>query len=291
MSLELFRTTNIDWLGKKWFFLGFSLIFSVAGVLSILFWHHIPLGVDFKGGTQIRVAFSQTPNEDQLRQAMDRAGVHNALIQRVSDPSGHAANKVIIALPESTDQSHDVGRQSVENALAANYHGSATVEQVEIVGPTAGKQLQKQAWLATMYSLIGMLIWSLQFDESGDNPYRNRSNPNIDWLFDERHHRRLRPYSRESGAFAERIASRCGQSEHQSDAEPDRHLVWANVFDRDVVISIWRRGVAWVFVRPCGWDFDWNVLVDCGSGTDAGGVPGLAGEAGQGRLAAGGKTG
>jgi preprotein translocase subunit SecF len=161
VSLELFRTTNIDWLGKKWYFLGFSLIFSVAGVLSILFWHHIPLGVDFKGGTQIRVAFSQTPNEEQIRQAMNRAGVHNASIQRVSDPSGHAANKVIIALPESTatDQSHDAGRMAVENALAANYHDKATVEQVEIVGPTAGKQLQRQAWLATLYSLIGMLIY------------------------------------------------------------------------------------------------------------------------------------
>jgi preprotein translocase subunit SecF len=161
VSLELFRTTNIDWLGKKWFFLGFSLIFSVAGVLSILFWHHIPLGVDFKGGTQIRVAFNQTPNEDQIRQAMDRGGVRNASIQRVSDPSGHAANKVIIALPESTatDQSHDAGRVAVENALAANYHDKATIEQVEIVGPTAGKQLQRQAWLATLYSLIGMLIY------------------------------------------------------------------------------------------------------------------------------------
>ncbi|WP_260735983.1 protein translocase subunit SecF [Tunturiibacter lichenicola] len=160
--MELFRTTNIDWLGKKWYFLGFSLIFSVLGVMSILFWHHIPLGVDFKGGTQVRVAFDQTPNEDHIRQAMDRAGVRDARIQRVSDPSGHAANKVIIALPESTatDQSHDAGRQSVETALNANYHDSAfTIEQVEIVGPTAGKQLQKQAWLATLYSLIGMLIY------------------------------------------------------------------------------------------------------------------------------------
>jgi preprotein translocase subunit SecF len=162
VSLELFKKTNIDWLGAKWYFLGFSLIFSVAGILSILFWHHIPLGVDFKGGTQIRVAFDQTPNEDHIRQAMDRAGVRDARIQRVSDPSGHAANKVIIALPESTasDTSHDAGRQSVESALSANYHDSAfTVEQVEIVGPTAGKQLQKQAWLATLYSLIGMLIY------------------------------------------------------------------------------------------------------------------------------------
>jgi preprotein translocase subunit SecF len=160
VSLELFRTTNIDWLGKKWYFLGFSLIFSVAGVLSMLFWHGIPKGVDFKGGTQIRVAFDQTPNEDHLRQAMDSAGVRDFTIQRVSDPSGHAANKVIISLPESGDQSHDVGRQSIERALASNYHDSAfTIEQIEIVGPTAGKQLQKQAALATLYSLIGMLVY------------------------------------------------------------------------------------------------------------------------------------
>jgi preprotein translocase subunit SecF len=160
--VELFRTTNIDWLGKKWYFLGFSLIFSVAGVLSMLFWHGIPRGVDFTGGTQIRVAFDQVPNEDHIRQAMDAAGVHNASIQRVSDPSGHAANKVIIALPISsaTDQQHDAGREAVENALATNYHDSkATIEQVEIVGPTAGKQLQKQAMLATLYSLIGMLVY------------------------------------------------------------------------------------------------------------------------------------
>ena len=158
--MELFRSTNIDWLGKKWYFLGFSLIFSVLGLLSILFWHHIPLGVDFKGGTQIRVAFAQTPNEDHIRQAMDRAGVRDFRIQRISDPSGHAANKIIVALPEAADTSHDAGRQQVEGALSTNYHDSAfTIEQVEIVGPTAGRQLQKQALLATIYSLIGMLIY------------------------------------------------------------------------------------------------------------------------------------
>jgi preprotein translocase subunit SecF len=162
LNVELFRTTNIDWLGKKWYFLGFSLIFSVAGLLSILFWHHIPLGVDFKGGTQVRVAFTQTPNEDHVRQAIDRAGVHGFTIQRISDPSGNAANKVIIAMPQSsaTDAAHDAGRQNVEDALNANYHDSGfAIESVDIVGPTAGKALQKQALWATVYSLIGMLIY------------------------------------------------------------------------------------------------------------------------------------
>jgi len=160
--VELFHNPNIDWLGKKWYFLAFSLVFSIAGILSMAFWHHIPLGVDFKGGTQIRVDFNQSPNEDHIRHAMDVAGVRDVTIQRVSDPSGHAANKVIISLPESTatDTAHDAGREAVENALSANYHDSGfTIEQVQIVGPTAGKQLQEQAIQATLYSLLGMLIY------------------------------------------------------------------------------------------------------------------------------------
>lgn len=160
--MELFRDVNVDWLGKKWYFLGLSLIFSVLGIVSMLFWHHIPLGVDFKGGTQIRVRFAGTPNEDHIRQALDQAGVHDFRVQRISDASGQGANQVIVALPETTasDAAHDQGRLSVSNALSANYHDSGfAVEQVDIVGPTAGRQLQKQAAWATLYSLIGMLVY------------------------------------------------------------------------------------------------------------------------------------
>jgi len=160
--VELFRNANIDWLGKKWYFLGFSLIFSVAGVLSMLFWHGIPKGVDFKGGTMVYVKFDSTPNEDHIRQAMDASGVHGARITRISDAFGKSANEEVIALPESAtaDANHDAGRAQVLAALGANYHDSAfTVQQVEIVGPTAGKQLQHEAWYATAYSLMGMLVY------------------------------------------------------------------------------------------------------------------------------------
>ena len=160
--MELFRSANVDWLGKKWYFLGFSLVFSVAGVLSMLFWHGIPRGVDFKGGTFVYVKFDANPNEDHIRHAIDLAGIHDAGIQRISGSLGQAANEAVIALPESSaaDASHDAGRAAVVAALTANYHDSAfEVQQVAIVGPTAGKQLQKQASLATLYSLLGMLIY------------------------------------------------------------------------------------------------------------------------------------
>ena len=156
--MELFRNTNIDWLGKKWYFLGFSLIFSIAGLLSILFWNHIPLGVDFKGGTQVKVSFPSQPNEDHLRTAMDNAGVKDFTIQRLT---GGGGNEIVITLPETrSDAGHDTPRQAVVNALTTNYKDSGfNIEDAYTVGPTAGKQLQKQAILATVYSLIGMLIY------------------------------------------------------------------------------------------------------------------------------------
>jgi len=57
--------------------------FSVAGILSIAFWHGLPLGVDFRGGTLVYVEVHQPArNDDQIRAAMERAGVKDARIQR-----------------------------------------------------------------------------------------------------------------------------------------------------------------------------------------------------------------
>ena len=95
--MELFKSTNIDFLGKKWYFLGFSLIFSIAGVLSIAFWHHIPLGVDFKGGTLVDVKFAGAPDYNKVRRAVDDSGYHDAEIQRLG---AAAQNELIIRLPQ-----------------------------------------------------------------------------------------------------------------------------------------------------------------------------------------------
>jgi len=160
--VELFRNATIDWLGKKWYFLSFSLIFSVAGVLSMLLWHGIPRGVDFKGGTQITFEFATTPNEDHIRAALDAAHIREYSIQRISEIGGAMGTKEIVSLPQSSaqDNAHDQGRAEVEAALTAGYHDSSfSVQQVDIVGPTAGKQLTKQAGWAVLWSLLGMLVY------------------------------------------------------------------------------------------------------------------------------------
>jgi preprotein translocase subunit SecF len=117
--LEFFRNTNIDFLGKKWYFLAFSLVFSVAGLFSMLFWHHIPYGVDFRGGTLVYVKFSHTPDDNALRAALDRAGLHNFKLQRYDVPS---TNEELIDLDvqETSDQSLDQGKLKIINTLETN---------------------------------------------------------------------------------------------------------------------------------------------------------------------------
>jgi preprotein translocase subunit SecF len=117
--VEFFRNPNIDFLGKKWYLLALSLVFSVAGVLSMLFWHGIPLGVDFRGGTLVYIKFSHAPDDNAIRAAMDRAGLHNARIQRYGAAPN---NEVLIALEEkeTNEQALDRGKTQIINALESN---------------------------------------------------------------------------------------------------------------------------------------------------------------------------
>ena len=114
--MEFFRNTNIDFLGKKWYFLAFSLIFSVAGICSMLFWHHIPLGVEFRGGTLVYVKFAQTPNLDQIRHELDRAGLKDPKIQNFGPASD---NEVLVdlGLQETSESALDKGKNTIIAAL------------------------------------------------------------------------------------------------------------------------------------------------------------------------------
>ena len=117
--MEFFKNANIDFLGKKWYFIAFSLIFSVAGLLSMGFGHGIPLDIDFRGGTQVSVKFSHTPDVSAVHQTMDRIGYHDARIRTLG---GAGSNELLIDLPQqqSGTQALDQGKQQIINALRTN---------------------------------------------------------------------------------------------------------------------------------------------------------------------------
>ncbi len=118
--MEFFKDTNIDFLGKKWYFLTFSLIFSVAGLLSMAFWHGIPLGVDFRGGTLVYVKYAHTPDVSAIHAELDRAGLKNARVQAYDQI--HNSNEVLIALDiqETSEQALDKGKTQIIQALESS---------------------------------------------------------------------------------------------------------------------------------------------------------------------------
>lgn len=137
--MELFRNTNIDFLGKKWYFLAFSLVFSVAGLLSIFFWHGIPFGVDFKGGTLVYVKFASTPDLNHIRSAMDRAGLKDPKIQAYGPA---ANNEVLVALEQrqTSESALDQGKNTIIQALEAGQPQTAGKLDLNNTGPSSLQQ-------------------------------------------------------------------------------------------------------------------------------------------------------
>jgi len=137
--VEFFRNPNIDFLGKKWYFLAFSLVFSVAGILSMLFWHGIPLGVDFRGGTLVRVKFTQSPDVNEIRALMDRAGLHSARIQRFG-PQHPVGFRPVLRNQEHGAVSHAVLRPTDPTKIKFLVGDNETVDRriQSVEGPDPG---------------------------------------------------------------------------------------------------------------------------------------------------------
>ncbi len=114
--MEFFRNPNIPFLKYKWYFLALSLVLSLAGILSMVFWHGVPLGVDFRGGTLVYVKFTHPADNPKLRAELDHAGLRNARIQRFGDP---ANNEVLVALDikETSESALDQGKNQIVQAL------------------------------------------------------------------------------------------------------------------------------------------------------------------------------
>ena len=68
--MELFKSTNFDFLGKKWPFIGLSLLLTVLGLISLMLKGGPKLGIDFRGGALITVSFADRPPVDKVRAAL-----------------------------------------------------------------------------------------------------------------------------------------------------------------------------------------------------------------------------
>jgi preprotein translocase subunit SecF len=119
--MEFFHEPKIDWMGIKWYFISLSLALALTGILSMVVHKGLAYGIDFRGGTVVDVKFSQRPNIDVVRHALDNVGLHNASIQTYGPASDNA---VIIGLDlraTTSANALDTGKQAIISGLSKLY--------------------------------------------------------------------------------------------------------------------------------------------------------------------------
>jgi preprotein translocase subunit SecF len=190
--IELFKDVKFDWMGKRKMFIFLSIFIMLAGLVSTISREAIPggthsfnLGVDFKGGTVVTVKFRQKPTDDEIRSALQNAGIADAILQSTINKP----DEVLIKTPliENTDANAQTSEQSTEEAskeqvqsgrnqvkkaldtFGKEADNEATLETMpdaaykiigtDSVGAVAGSQLRNQAVAATLLGLVGILLF------------------------------------------------------------------------------------------------------------------------------------
>src|SRR5579871_3849716 len=117
--MELFKSTNFDFLRWKWPFIGASLVLSVAGILSILMHGGLKYGIDFKGGALMTVKFAYAPPVDKIRSAMSQKVKGDISVQNFTDPA--SVNEVAIGTELQEEKLLNVNRQAMADVLTNTF--------------------------------------------------------------------------------------------------------------------------------------------------------------------------
>jgi preprotein translocase subunit SecF len=160
--MQIFKTPHFDFLRWRWFAIGLSWAIIIGGIVVIKT-KGLPLGVEFSGGTIVIVEFDQQPPDSSLlRNALERAMPgegQNAIIQRYGPES---ARQYMIRVPDvgvEAGAGLSEKAEKITAALKAGNIGSFKPAGTEIVGPAVGQDLRWKGEVATIASLIGILLY------------------------------------------------------------------------------------------------------------------------------------
>ncbi len=154
---ELIKSnTKIDFIGRAKIYFAVSLILCVIG-LVLVFAKGFNYGVDFSGGTSIQVTFEKPVDIDVMRNTLSELIKGSVGIQTIGEN-----NSFRIKVEQGTG-GEDLKKlsETISGALSTKFKegGKVTIDSVEQVGPQVGKDLKKQALMAVLYAVIGILIY------------------------------------------------------------------------------------------------------------------------------------
>lgn len=147
--MEFFKpNTYIDFMGLRKYAVIFSALLCI-GSLVILGVKHLNWGLEFTGGTEVHVSYSQPANLTTIREQLDAAKFQNATVQVYG-----TASNVLVRM-----RGHqNLEKKTIGDEIVAALPGSQ-LQSVDYIGPQVGKELATNGSLALFISLLGIAIY------------------------------------------------------------------------------------------------------------------------------------
>ncbi len=115
--MELFKNTNFDFLGKKWYFIIASLILTAAGFVSLAVKGGPRYGIEFKGGMLMTVKFQGAPPLDLVRSSLTKVLANPPSVETFENGS----NEIAIGTAGDDDAALARNHQIVLDTLAKTF--------------------------------------------------------------------------------------------------------------------------------------------------------------------------
>ncbi len=144
---------KIDFLGKTKIFYAIALII-VLGSIALFAVRGLNLGVDFRGGTLLEIETTQeTADLENLRATLNGLGLGDVTLQEFGAP-----NVVLINLPRQ-DGGEEAQEEALNEVRQVLQGEVAEYRRTESVGPKVGSELRLAAAVATVLSMLGIMIY------------------------------------------------------------------------------------------------------------------------------------
>ena len=160
----------IDIVGKRIWFLGFSLIIFIVGLISLAIPPNLNLGIDFLSGTGITVSFEKEINTERIQNEFNSLGLSSTSTQSLGDGIFFIRTERLSDFSNSTDSS-SVSRDDVENSLN-NIDDQYRILEVETVGSKVAEGTIRNSIIAITVSSLFVMIYILYAFRKLENSIR-----------------------------------------------------------------------------------------------------------------------
>jgi preprotein translocase subunit SecF len=144
--------TDFKFMATRHVWYGLSAILMIASIV-MLFTRGLNLAIDFTGGVSVQASFPTTVDLGAVRTQLAAAGFRDPQVQNFG-----SLRNIAIRLPPQPGISNPVIHDRLESALRAVNPG-ATVQQLSVVGPQVGSQLETSAAWALAFTLILIFLY------------------------------------------------------------------------------------------------------------------------------------